>query len=995
MAMAMAMAWRTKFLVGTMLAGIGAGSTAFAQTTGPASTPTDTAADAAPEIVVTGTLFRRTNSETPSPVSVLTAEDLKARGITTIADALQTLSVNNAGALPTAFSANGAFANGASGASLRGLTTSSTLVLFDGLRAAYYPLADDGQRNFVDLSTIPEAIVERVEVLRDGASSTYGADAVAGVINVITRKEIKGFEGEIQSGISQHGDAAERRLSLTYGFGDLSKQRFNIYANVEYQKDDALFNNDRGFPFNTADLSRLSAIDDSGTRVYGTNGIVNGIQGDGSYQGGFLGVGPTIVAVVRPAAADGTPIANSSYRLLNPAAGCRGLASVNVPVGGGPDLAAIYGTQCQQDLVKQYGVIQPSTERLGGTLHGSLDLGSSAHAYAIFTYYQDRVSYPLAPASIQQKTNSGDYSTYNIVLPPTLTNGQLNPNNPFAASGQSAELFYRFGDLPRTTSSLSQSYRGAIGVDGSFGTDWHYAADFTGMSSDLTTTQRGVPFFANLNSAIADGSYNFVNPAANTATVRNFVAPTNVSAAHSKLYQGQVSLTKSLFTLPGGPLQVAVGGAVRYESIDDPSANPPNPQPDPTQQYFPLINGFGATGHRYVESGYFEINAPVFTQLEINGGGRYDNYSTGFSKFSPKIGVKFTPIKQLALRGTFSKGFRTPSFAETGSLPTTGFVTVNPGGADSAGFAAAHGNDAYAQAYGLGLTTQGNAKLGPETSTNFTAGIVAQPTPWLSVTADYYNIAKKNVIVGADYNTAINAFYAGQPIPTGFTVVPDIADPAAPGAQRRIFNIVYGFINANSLVTDGIDFGAQTKLRLPHGVTWTSNGEATYILRNNQTFPGAGGATVQRYAGTLGPFVVTSASGTPRWRANWSNSFGGGPLTVTGTAYYTSGYRGTADDYSGAGSAKSCSNAIATYRQGASTGTPLAIRCDVKAFVDVDLTTSLKVTDNVTFSLNIINLLNVKPPFDPNTYGGNNYNPAWSEAGIVGRFFRVGVNAKF
>ena len=982
-------------LVGSILAGCSA-SAALAQATGTSTEVAATsAADAHDEIIVTGTLFHRTNSETPSPVSVLTADDLRARGITTIADALQTLSVNNAGALPTAFSANGAFANGASGASLRGLTTSSTLVLFDGLRAAYYPLADDGQRNFVDLSTIPESIVERVEVLRDGASSTYGADAVAGVINIITRKEIKGFEGNIQSGISQRGDAAERKLSLTFGFGDLGEQHFNIYLNGEYQKDDALSNNDRGFPFNTADLSRLSAVDDSGTRVYGTNSIVNGIQGDGSYQGGFLGVGPTIVPVVRPAGPDGTPVPGSAYQLLNPAAGCRGLPSVNVPVGGGPDPTAIYGTQCQQDLVKQYGIIQPTTERLGGTAHASVDIGNNAHAYAILTYYQNRVSYQDTPASIQQKTNSGDFSTYNIVLPPTLTNGQLNPNNPFAASGQSAELFYRFGDIPRSTSSLSQSYRGAIGVNGTFGKDWTYTADFTGMRSDLKTTQVGTPYFANVLSAIADGSYNFVNPAANTAAVRAFVAPTNVSEAHSTLYQGQVSLTKSLFTLPGGPLQVAVGGSVRYESINDPSANPPNPQPDPSQQYFPLISSFGAIGHRYVESGYFEIEAPVFTVLEINGGGRYDNYSTGFSKFSPKVGIKFTPIKQLALRGTFSKGFRTPSFAETGSLPTTGFVTVTPGGANAAAFSAAHGNDAYSQPYGLGLTTAGNTKLGPETSTNVTAGIVAQPTSWLSLTADYYNIAKKNVIVGADYSTAVAAYYAGQPIPTGFTVIPDIVDPSAPGAQRRIFNIVYGFINANSLVTDGIDFGAQTKLRLPHDITWTSGGEATYILRNNETFPGAGGATVQRYAGTLGPFVVTSASGTPRWRANWSNSFGFGPLTVTGTAYYTSGYRGTADDYSGAGSASSCANAVGTYRQGNSTGTPLALQCDVKAFVDVDLTSALKVTDNVTFTLNVINLLNVKPPFDPNTYGGNNYNPAWSEAGIVGRFFRVGVAAKF
>ena len=109
--------------------------------------------------------------------------------------------------------------------SLRGLSTNSTLVLFDGLRAAYYPLADDGTRNFVDLNTIPDDIVDRVDVLRDGASSTYGADAIAGVVNIITKKQIKGVTGRAEGGISERGDAAQYRLSLTAGVGDLGEQR--------------------------------------------------------------------------------------------------------------------------------------------------------------------------------------------------------------------------------------------------------------------------------------------------------------------------------------------------------------------------------------------------------------------------------------------------------------------------------------------------------------------------------------------------------------------------------------------------------------------------------------------------------------------------------------------------------------------------------------------------------------------------------------------------
>jgi len=150
-------------------------------------------ADELQEIVVTGSILRRTDAETPSPVSVVTAEDLELRGINTVAEGLQRLSANGAGAMTQGWNTGSNFANGANAVSLRGLTVQSTLTIFDGLRMAPYPLADDGHRNFVDLNTIPDAVLDRIEVLRDGASSTYGADAIAGVVNVITKKEFSGL----------------------------------------------------------------------------------------------------------------------------------------------------------------------------------------------------------------------------------------------------------------------------------------------------------------------------------------------------------------------------------------------------------------------------------------------------------------------------------------------------------------------------------------------------------------------------------------------------------------------------------------------------------------------------------------------------------------------------------------------------------------------------------------------------------------------------------
>jgi iron complex outermembrane recepter protein len=235
------------------------------------------------EIVVTGTLFRSTTSATVSPITVVTAESMDQRGNNTVQEAIQQLASNNGPALTNSFTANGAFAAGASAVSLRGLSTNSTLVLFDGQRAAYYPLADDGSRNFVDLNTIPDDIVDRIEVLRDGASSTYGADAIAGVVNIITKREIQGVSGRVEAGISQDGNNANQRLNLTAGMGDLDEQGFNAYVSGFFFNQDAVYNRDLPYPFNTDDQRQICFED-----VCGPNGILNAPDADDGLYHGFL-----------------------------------------------------------------------------------------------------------------------------------------------------------------------------------------------------------------------------------------------------------------------------------------------------------------------------------------------------------------------------------------------------------------------------------------------------------------------------------------------------------------------------------------------------------------------------------------------------------------------------------------------------------------------------------------------------------------------------------
>jgi iron complex outermembrane receptor protein len=943
-----------------------------ARGTAAASTPADAAAANGPqEIVVTGTAFRQRTLDTPSPVTSVSAVQLQQRGITTAADAVLSTSSSSGGGLPNNFSGNGAFAGGATGVSLRGLTTDSTLVLQDGMRLAYYPFADDGARSFVDLNTIPSATIDSVQVLKDGASATYGADAIAGVVNYIMKKQITGVSGSAEGGVTQKGDAGHQRLTMTGGYGDLKSQGFNIYASVEYQHDSPVYNRDRGYPYNSADLSGITG--DNGTS-HGPNGNVNGT--------GFTGNtgGASTSAVVAPATLavpgdllSGSQVAGSNAMILNPA-GC----------GTGTAFGSSNGdTYCTENLVSRYRIIQPSQTRLGGTARLTVNLTDRIQAFLTGTYYQNREVLPsyTGPAST---TIRNPISLQGLVIPATLTNGQVNPQDPYAniidpTTGQreSAILQYAFGGIPNVTTQTSRNYRVAGGVSGDFGEGWHFDVGGTYMRAQIDSRLYGNINVAALTDALANGSYNFVNPEQNSQAVLDAISPVIRAKATSKLWQVQGTLSKELFELPGGTLQLAVTGQVRYEDINDPSEVP---QDTAGNYLFTGLNTFSAVGHRYNEAGGFELDVPILKQLDVTASGRYDHYSEGFSHFSPKVGVKITPVEPLILRGTFSKGFRAPSIPETqGSV--IGFTTVTP----PPSVVAEHNNNGYVQAQSLGLNTAGNPNLKPELSTGFTGGAVLEPVSWLHLSADFYHIKKKRVIVGGpDSSTALDAYYTGQPLPAGYTVTLNPADPAFPNATRTAAIVNSPYVNANSLVTSGVDASVNVNYRLSDSIRFISTFEGTWIQKYNiRTAAG-----VQRFAGTVGPYAITSASGTPRWRANWQNTIIANKLSLTAVAYYTSGYHGWADD-SGAGTTHTCDSAVARADDGSS------LRCHVKHFLDVDTTVSYAVTPRMSVYANVYNLFGVHAPFDPNTYGGVNYNPAWSSAGILGRTFRVGATFGF
>jgi len=986
---------RSALLLGAAaVAGVGFSTAAYSQNT------------SIETVTVTGTLIQG-NTNLVSPVTLIDQTSLDERGISSIQSALQQDVAINGPALTNSFTANGAFAGGASGASLRGLSTNSTLVLFDGMRAAYYPLADDGSRNFVDMNTIPDDIVDNVQILRDGASSSYGADAIAGVINIITKKEFQGISGRAEYGVAERGGAGEYKASMTAGVGDLSTDHVNFYVSAFYMQDDSLHNSQRPYPYNSVDSTGICY---QGT--CGSDGRINAVSGTGSIgltAGEFM---------VRPGThnADGsfTALAGSKYQNEDGCANGTSYTLTATDLANNPTAPA---TVCQYDYQKLGGEIQPSLGRFGVSTHTAFELPNGSEGYVETNFMQDNVKYDGfygEPSTLYGNAPTGiDYGTFStssnalphaagsevLYLPvwvcpervncSTAADKTLNPNNPFAAAGHDARIIGRDWYNPTPTSeSQDRSYRLAAGLNGSLWNDWKYTVGATAMHTDLTTTNNGFAYIQHFLDTIADGTFNFINPAANTKAVLDYVFPTNTNKSSSDEDQIQATVTAPLFKLAGGDFTAVVGGSIAYEAVDDPSANPD--YNGASQRYF-VLNAFGTKGEREVYSAFFELNAPVLENLTLNASGRFDDYSSGQSNFSPKLGLWYKPFDFLTFKGTYSEGFRIPSFAEANALPTTGYVTNSK----------SLFNDAYLSQYGCtvatysscpayitggsyGLTTTASPHLNPEKSRSWVFDVTVNPLDGLTLTATYYNIKKTGAIAGLDCSGALQAYYSGGTPVTGCTIVEDAADVNHPTAKPRIAFVDAPLVNANAVRTAGFDFGATYDTDLDFLGDWigkahlTSSANATFIQNLDTKFQDG---HIERYDGTLGNFNLTAGTGTPKWRGIWQNTVTAGMWDITATMNYFSGYNLSAMDQ-GTGY-KDC---------GLSNGDQA---CDVAAAITYDANVQAHVTSNITAYVTVLNVLDTMPPVDNVTYGGVNYNPVQGGDMILGRYWKFGVKLDY
>ncbi|MET3665442.1 TonB-dependent receptor [Caulobacter sp. 1776] len=941
------------------------------------------------EIVVTGSLFRRTDTETPSPVTVLTSENLQHAGISTASDAIRSISADGAGSIGTGFQSG--FSAGGSAVSLRGLGVSSTLVLVDGLRSTNFPINDDGHNAYVDLNSIPFSLIDRIEVLKDGASSSYGADAIGGVVNLKLKKQFVGVKGSMEAGESDRGDAEHRRADITLGYGDYAESGWNVYVNAEYQTNGRVSSHSRGFPYNTQDLSSIGGLDNNTADQALTTATPNAV-------------------VTRVSQSD----------LNNPLAGKVGAPlttayqSLNLNCANGTYTqvsASANGTGCKWNLVDAYSQIAPKQKRYAFNGRISARLSENIEAYATGSYSKSEVDIISAPRALRATQPFGGApslasSNPGIVLPvyicaagvncatdPTHT---LNPNNPFAAAfaadpaNGAARIYYLFGDIHSGSNRQNEVIRGTFGFNGSFGDDWNWRIEGVGARDNLKLTQYGYLNIANTLKAINTGSYNFVDPSKNTDAVRQSVSPDMVTPSHSSVMSLDGSITHKLWTLPGGDMQLALGAQIRKEVLVN---NNQNARLDTW-----TLSTASAFGKHTVKAGFFEVAAPVLDNLELNVSGRYDDYSEGFHHFSPKFGAKFTPIKQLAFRGTYSKGFRAPTFAESGPRSQyAGFVTTTPPTA----FQTAHGGttNPYSQAYSLGRGVAGNPDLKPEKSRSFTAGVIAEPTRWLSLTVDYYNVKKSDLITsGPDISKAVAAYYAAGSQTAGCAAVAavgagyscnvvDAPDPLFPTAQPRVLIINVPYVNANYAITSGVDVSATGKFNLTDSVRLTSRVEVTHLLKYDLHTA----TEVQKYAGTLGPYDLSSGNGTPDWKGNWQNTLAfGDKYTLSATAYYVGSIKSVAADTNGstectAGNPYATGNAAIAGKF-----------CNIKKFVNVDLNATAEVKEGVQLYANVGNVFDKRAPIAPGAYASApNFLTTYHYAGLVGRTFKVGVRFEY
>jgi iron complex outermembrane receptor protein len=731
----------------------------------PARAQPPAAADAQPiaRVEIVGTSIRqRLDSQTALPISTMRAGDFAKQGLSTVQEVLATIPMNQTS---TGSSQSvGAGTGGRASASLRGLGSDKTLVLLNGRRLANHPFFADS----VDLNIIPVAALDRVEILRDGASAIYGSDAIGGVINFVTKRSYRGLEASVeayQPGGS--GGADEQRINLSGGWGDLASDGYNLLGIVDLHRQSALTATDRDFA-RTGVRPERGLYLTSGTTFPANFFSDNGIAGNPSFASGC-----------RPP---------YSIPNLNGAPNCRFDSTQFV------DLIP---------LTRQETFLGRFSKRLGADHNATLE-----YLHSRSTNEARVAPPPLAGIGLTMNGNSPFYPGAGI------TPGVAG------LGGEALDVSWRpLVTGKREGLDVGLSDRLLADLEGTAGA-WDYKL---GLSYALGRARSAFTAGYVIDARIIDGvGKGVLNPfgeqsAAGNDFLRQSLLKGEYLRARIKSGAIDAKASRELAQLPAGPLGFALGGEFRRDEADY-RVNRALASQASSSGY---ADAQDQAGSRNIGAVFTELNVPVIKDLALNLAARYDDYTDFGHSFNPKVALRWQPSKQLLLRGSFNKGFRAPTLYDLHGPQTTTNTgnpwndpVLCPGGKVVPG---ANPNLACDQQQKR--RQGGNPEVKPERSRTYSAGIVLEPNSSLTLSADYWNITLKDQIdalaeesIFGDYQKYQHLYFYNA-------------------ARTRLDYVLAITQNLGEVKTRGVDLGLQWRLPRGALGNITLGMEGTYVDR--------------------------------------------------------------------------------------------------------------------------------------------------------------------
>ncbi len=828
------------------------------------------------KITVTGSRIKRTDVETALPVTIIQKAEIEAQGITSAEQLLQQLNIASNG--PDSLAANSGIAppgtrgnNGVSGANLRGQGADATLVLLNGRRVAAHGLA--GQ--VVDLNSIPFAAIERVEVLRDGASAIYGTDAIGGVINFITKTDYQGLSLTAGTDVTQEGGGNIYHASMLGGFGDLDTDRWNVWVAANVKKNDILRGNQRDFA-NSFQPDRGLSPDTRGTPFANVVSATNSLIGGGLRDPSTTLTKTTINTLELPGGA-----------------GCE----------NGGDMMGPYDDQIWASPGASYGcawdygrarTIQQPVQTLQAIGRATFKIGDNHEffAEAMGSKVTSRRTFEAQQISSSINASATQLDAY-----------ELNANTQATYDAIYDALHDYFGDQanlvygrpityrwrceicgPRQIRTSTSAYRVLFGMTGSLG-NWDYNAGLSRAQSTAESRTAGGYFYTpQLKAALKNGVLNpFLMPGQDQSPAA-YAALAAADANDLQIYTGtsttttfDASFSGSLgFRLWGSDdVQAAVGVDIRREEYE---FNGPAEWAAGNAYVYGVpgdASNYMSPKQRNVKAAFAEFNLPVFDSLELNLAARHDRYDGFGSSTNPKYSFKWQPVDWLAFRGSYSTGFKVPDFAKLfrGVTETqyTGLDLADPSICPNGQF-----NPDVANCnvqIRPDIITGGNPNLKPEEADQRSIGFVLAPTSNINVSVDWWEIERFNTIrSGFSLNTmkANYAKYAQNFIRDG---------------SGNIVAIDQRYINTGGTLTRGIELDANVGGDLAGG-RWNVHLNGNYL----DTFK-TKSFDIDPYSDNLVGEYERYFNLPIKWKHTLSFGWGKGDWSHTLTQVYRGGYK--------------------------------------------------------------------------------------------------------